>query len=169
MIRYRNAVGRCGTALLGLLLFFFALASIAATTATAATTLLVMMTISGGCTVNTTASNMQLLPSVTAMTGMLNIACNHPTPYNVGLGPGGGAGATTMARWMTGPGGALARYGLFQDAALTANFGSTVGADTVPGIGSAAAQTITVYGKIPDPASLNAGAYVDVVTVTVTF
>ncbi len=169
MIRCRNTVGRCGTALLGLLLFFFALASVAATTATAATTLLVMMTISGGCTVNTTASNMQLLPGVTAMMGMLNIACIHPTPYNVGLGPGGGAGATTMARWMTGPSGAIARYGLFQDAALTANFGSIVGADTVPGTGSAAAQTIMVYGKISDPASLNAGAYVDVVTVTVTF
>lgn len=155
MVHYRNAMDRCRTALLGSLLLSFALASAAAVAATAGTTLLVMMTISGGCTVT--------------MTGTLNIACVHPTLYNVGLGPGGGAGATTMARWMTGPGGALARYGLFQDSARTANFGSTVGADTVPGIGSAASQTITVYGKVPEPASLGSGAYVDVVTVTVTF
>ncbi len=160
---------RCRTALLGSLLLSFALASAAAVAATAGTTLLVMMTISGGCTVTMTASNTQSLPSIAAMTGTLNIACVHPTPYNVGLGPGSGAGATTMARWMTGPGGALARYGLFQDSARTANFGSTVGADTVPGIGSAASQTITVYGKVPEPASLNSEAYVDVVNVTITF
>jgi len=157
-------------ALLSLLLAF-ALASGAATAATAGTTLLVMMTISGGCTVTTAASNIQLLLRPTVATGTLDIACVHPTPYNVGLGlgPGGGAGATTMTRWMTGPGGALARYGLFQDAALTANFGSTMGADTVAGIGGTTPRTITVYGSVPDPAALLPGAYADVVTVTVTF
>ncbi len=155
-------------ALLSLLLSF-ALASGVATAATAGTTLLVMMTISGGCTVTTAASNIQLLPHPTVATGTLDIACVHPTPYNVGLDPGSGAGATTMARWMTGPGGALARYGLFQDSALTANFGSTMGADTVAGIGGTTPRTIAVYGSVPDPAALLPGDYADVVTVTVTF
>lgn len=146
-----------------------ALASIGATAATAGTTLLVMMTISGGCTVTAAASNIQLLLRPTVATGTLDIACVHPTPYNVGLGPGSGAGATTMTRWMTGPGGALARYGLFQDSALTANFGSTLGADTVAGIGGTTPRTITVYGSVPEPASLGSGSYADVVNVTVTF
>ncbi len=127
------------------------------------------MIISGGCTVTTAVSNMQSLSSVMARAGTLNIACAFPTPYHVGLGPGGGTGATTMTRWMTGPGGALARYGLFQDPALTANFGSTVGADTVPGIGSTASQTITVYGKLPTSDFLMSGGYADVIGVTVTF
>lgn len=169
MTHYRDVVGCCRDTLLGSLLFSVAFASAAATEAMAATTLLVMMTISGGCTVASTASDMQSSPNAAAITGTLNIACAAPTPYNVGLDPGGGAGATTMARWMTGPGGALARYGLFQNPALTTNFGSTVGADTVPGSGKPISQTITVYGKIPEPALLSLGAYADVVNVTVTF
>lgn len=155
--------------MLAVLQLFCALASIGATAATKGTTLFVMMTISGGCTVNTAASNIQLLPRPMVATGTLDITCVHPTPYNVGLDPGSGTGATTMARWMTGPGGALARYGLFQDSALTANFGSTLGADTVAGIGGTTPRTITVYGNIPRPVFLVSGSYADVVNVTVTF
>ena len=135
----------------------------------AGTTLLVMLTISGGCTVTTAASNVQLPSRPTVTAGTLDITCAHPTPYNVGLGPGSGAGATTMARWMTGPGGALARYGLFQDPARTANFGSTLGADTVAGIGGATPRTITVYGGVLQRAFPGSGSYADVVNVTVTF
>ena len=138
-------------ALLAVLQLAFALASMGAPAATAGTTLLIMLTISGGGTVTTAASN-QPPPRSTAAAGTLGIACAHPTPYSVGLGPGSGAGATTIARWMTGPGGALARYGLFQDPALTANFGSTLGADTVTGIGGTISRTITVYGSVPQPA-----------------
>ncbi len=45
----------------------------------------------------------------------------------------------------------------------------TLGMDTVAGIGSAVARTITVYGSAPDLGSLSSGAYADVVSVTVTF
>ncbi len=78
-------------------------------------------------------------------------------------------GATITVRKMRGPASAIINYGLFQNAALTTNFGNTVNTDTLAGTGVGTAQTITVYGQVPAQASPAPGSYADVVNVTVTF
>ena len=72
-------------------------------------------------------------------------------------------------RSMTGPAAALLGYGLFKDASHTINWGVTVGTDTVAGTGNGLAQPITVYGQIPAAEYVQAGAYSDTVTATITY
>ncbi len=149
-----------------------ALMPIPVSAGTASTTMPVTMTITAGCTVSATAVAFGTQPALTSATtasGTLSVTCTSTTPYTVGLDKGGGAGATTSIRKMTGPGSALINYGLYQNAALTTNFGNTVGTDTVSGTGIGTAQTITVYGQVPAQASPAPGSYADVVNVTVTF
>jgi spore coat protein U-like protein len=70
---------------------------------------------------------------------------------------------------MTGPSSATVAYGLYQDTAHTANWGNTVGTDTVAGTGNGSAQPLSVYGRIAPQTTPAAGAYADTVNVTVTF
>ncbi len=138
----------------------------------ATTTMPVTMTIAAGCTVTATPiafAAQSTLGSAVSATGTLSVTCTNTTPYAVGLDKGGGAGATTTTRKMTGPSSAVIAYGLYQNAALTANFGNTTGTDTVAGTGSGSAQAITVYAQVPAQASPAPGSYADVVNVTVTF
>ena len=143
-----------------------------ATAGTATTTMPVSMTITAGCTVTATSvafPTQSTLGAATTATGTLNATCTNTTPYTVSLDKGGGAGASTTVRKMTGPGSAVISYGLFQNAALTTNFGNTTGTDTVAGTGVGTVQAITVYGQVPAQASPAPGSYADVVNVTVTF
>ena len=166
-----RSFARIGTVLAGLQLTL-ALISVAASAGTATTTMPVTMTITAGCTVSATTvafGTQPTLTSATSATGTLSVTCTNTTPYTVGLDKGGGAGATTSARKMTGPASAIINYGLYQNAALTTNFGNTVGTDTVAGTGIGTAQTITVYGQVPAQTSPAPGSYADVVNVIVTF
>lgn len=99
----------------------------------------------------------------------LSVTCTNTTPYNVGLNAGTGTGATTTSRSMTGPGGALLGYKLFQDAGYTTNWGNAVGTDTVAGTGNGAAQTLTVYGQVPAAEYVTPGGYSDTITATITY
>ncbi len=139
---------------------------------TATTTLPISITITAGCTVSATSvafpTTSTLGAAVTA-TGTLSATCTNTTPYTVSLDKGSGSGATTTVRKMTGPSSAVISYGLFQNAAFSTNFGSTVGTDTVAGTGSGIAQPITVYGQVPVQASPAPGSYADVVNVIVAF
>ncbi len=98
----------------------------------------------------------------------ITITCTNTTCYNVGLSMGTGAGATVANRLMTGGGGTLP-YGLFSDAARSANWGQTVPTDTVAGIGNGAAQVLTVYGRVIAGRLAAPGTYSDVITATVTY
>jgi spore coat protein U-like protein len=62
-------------------------------------------------------------------------------------------------------------YKLFQNAALTTNWGNTVGTDTYSNTSSTSSltQTITIYGQIPASEAAAVGSYTDTVTMTVTF
>ena len=105
----------------------------------------------------------------TASTGI--IPAIHPPPgsYAIGLDAGTAAGATVTNRSMTGTGGTLVGYKLFQDAGHTLNWGNTVGVDTVQSSASGLAQNFTVFGQLPAGQSAPAGSYTDTITVTVTF
>ncbi|WP_163312923.1 spore coat protein U domain-containing protein, partial [Klebsiella aerogenes] len=69
--------------------------------------------------------------------------------YNIGLNAGTGTGATVASRKMTGTGGALVNYTLYSDNNRTTVWGQTIGTDTVSASGSGAAQSYTVYGRVP--------------------
>ena len=132
------------------------------------------MTVLASCTI--AAANLNfgstsvLIANVDATSGLTVLT--NTTPYTVALGPGSGSGATTTNRSMTGTGGRVA-YHLYQDAARSANWGNTPppasNADTVSGTGTGAAQTLTVYGRVPPQATPPQGAYSDTVVVTLTY
>lgn len=141
--------------------------------ATATATLGVSVTIAAACTVSTTAlafGTQGVLAANVDQTGSVILTCTKNTAYNIGFDQGAN-GASVAARMMKG--GAtntdLINYSLFRDAARTSNWGNTVGTDTLAGTASGAAQTLTVYGRIPVQATGTAGAYTDTVNVTVTY
>jgi spore coat protein U-like protein len=80
-------------------------------------------------------------------------------------------------RLLTDASGDTLQYNLFKDAAFTTIFGDgTVGTQTVGGTGQgmaiASAQSVTVYGSLPDNANNQAqpaGSYSDLITVTVSY
>jgi spore coat protein U-like protein len=97
------------------------------------------------------------------------VTCTNTSPYKVGLDPGTPAGTTVTTRKMSGPGGALLSYALYQDAAHTKNWSNTVGTDTVAGTGNGNAQALTVYGQVGAGQFITPGAYTDTITATVIF
>nr|WP_321984288.1 spore coat U domain-containing protein [uncultured Lichenicoccus sp.] len=175
MNSYRKRLPTNARVLVGLascLLLTPLVASPPASAGTATTTLPVSITITAGCTVTATAvafATQSTLGAAIAANGTVSPTCTNTTPYVVSLDKGGGAGATTTLRKMTGPASAVITYSLFQNASLTTNFGNTSGTDTVSGTGNGTAQPITVYGQVPAQTSPAPGAYADVVNVTVTF
>lgn len=98
----------------------------------------------------------------------MSVFCTNGTTYTVALNPGIGAGATVAARRMTNGGDTLT-YSLYQDAARANVWGQTIGTNTVAGTGSGAPQALDVYGRAPINQTAPAGAYVDTITVTVTY
>lgn len=86
---------------------------------------------SATCLISTTNLNFARYTGVLASsTSAIMVTCTNTTPYNVGLNAGTAPSATVTTRKMSGPGGALLAYALYQDAAHTINWGNTIGTDT---------------------------------------
>ena len=81
-------------------------------------------------------------------TSTLQVQCTNTTPYNIGLDAGTGTGATVAVRKMTG-GGNTVNYSLYSDSGRATVWGATIGTNTVAATGNGAAQSYTVYGRIP--------------------
>ena len=109
-----------------------------------------------------------LVSAVTATT-VLSVQCTNTTPYNIGLDAGTGVGATVASRKLTGPSSATINYSLYQSNAYSTVWGTTIGTDTVAATGTGAAQSFTIYGRVPAQTTPAPGLYVDTVTVTVTY
>jgi spore coat protein U-like protein len=144
----------------------------AASPTTATATFTVTANVETACVLSATNLNFGIYTStaVSNATSTITVQCNNLTAYNVGMDAGTNAGATTSTRAMTGPTGAVPLpYFLYQDSAMTKNWGDVVGTDTVSGVGNGSGQPLTVYGHIPTGEISRAGAYNDTITVTVTF
>lgn len=105
-------------------------------------------------------------------TTTVTLTCSLGTAYNIGMSAGAGTNATTTLRVMNATaGGGTLPYKIFQNAALTTNWGNTVGTDTVSGTSSttALANTINIYGQIPINEAAAIANYTDTVTMTVTY
>lgn len=99
-------------------------------------------------------------------TTSISVTCPTGTAYTIALG-----GLQGTQRFMaSGPDNL--EYQLYSNAGRTVTWGSTIGTDTVAGIGTGAAIPTTVYGRVLDNAAnrlIPAGAYNSVVTVTVAY
>lgn len=102
-------------------------------------------------------------------TGSISITCTNGTTYTVALDAGVGASATLAARKMTGPSSQTLTYSLYQDVSRSTLWGDTAGVNTAAGTGSGAAQSLTVYGRIPSLQFPGAGTYSDTITVTLSY
>lgn len=100
----------------------------------------------------------------------ITVTCTNTIPYAVGLGAGLYGGSVTTRKMQYALGAQTINYAIYRNAARTLNWGNTVGADTVAGTGSGAAQNLTARGRIPGPQVIpHAGGYADTVQITVTY
>jgi spore coat protein U-like protein len=141
--------------------------------ATATGNFQVRITIQESCIVASTNpldfGSQNVLAANVDQTTTLSVQCTPATAYNIGLDAGTGVGATEALRKMTGPGAATVDYTLYQNTGRTILWGNTVPTNTVAGTGNGAAQSYTVYGRVPAQTTPGAGSYVDTITVTVTY
>ncbi|PXX42098.1 Csu type fimbrial protein [Undibacterium pigrum] len=99
----------------------------------------------------------------------ISITCTNGTAYNIGMDAGGGSGASTAVRKMTGSVSGTLNYSLYKDSGRSVVWGNTVGTDTLLGTGTGAAQSVSVYGRVPSGQIADAGVYSDSVTITLTY
>jgi spore coat protein U-like protein len=151
---------------------FLIVLACAAFAATATTTMTVQVTITASCTINSAATlnfgTQGVLATNVDQTSTLQVTCTNTTPYNIGLNAGTGSGATVATRKLT-SGANTVNYTLYSNSGRTTVWGNTVSTDTVAGTGNGAAQSYTVYGRIPAQTTPAPGAYTDTITVTVTY
>ena len=107
-----------------------------------------------------------LLRTATDKTSLVRMTCTNRAAYQVGLNNGQNASGTTR-RMSSGSG--FVTYDLYRDNPRSLHWGNTLNSDTAAGTGSGSEQTMTVYGRVPAQTAVRAGAYSDIVTVTVTY
>ncbi len=166
-----TALSSLSAAVLGFLAL--GLASTSANAATSVTTTFqVTATVAASCNITapTLAFGTYTGAQVTANTA-ITVTCNAAsTPYNIGLNVGLN-GTGQYARNMINGTNKLS-YGLYQNTALSTNWGTTIGTDTEAGTSSATAltaTTVTVYGVIPAAQVVPTGSYADTITATITY
>jgi spore coat protein U-like protein len=140
--------------------------------ATTTSTFQVQITIQANCTiVSAAALNFGTAGVLTAnvdQTSTIQVQCTNTTPYNIGLDAGTGTGATVAVRKMTN-GANTINYSLYSDSGHTTVWGNTIGTNTVSATGDGAAQSYTVYGRVPPQTTPAPATYTDTITVTVTY
>lgn len=141
---------------------------------TAIDTFGVTITIEADCEITSTETldfeTAGVLTQEVLATADIVVTCTPDTDYTVALNAGVGTGATTTVRKMTEPSvSATVDYEMYRDSARTLNWGNTPPTDTVGATGNGAAQTHTVYGRVPPQATPIPATYEDTITVTVGF
>ena len=143
--------------------------------ATTSSTLDVSATVTSNCVVSTSPiafGNVDVTNGANVDgTGGISVTCTSGTGWSADADAGGGTGATLAVRKMS-DGTNLLNYALYTNAGRTTIWGDGVGGTTatISGTGNGVAQASTIYGRVPSgQTSLPAGAYLDTVTVTVTY
>jgi len=151
-------------AVLGIVMLGLVSAPAQAGTATA--TFAVTATVQATCSVTATpmAFGTYIPTAASTSTSTVSVTCTNGTPATFLLNAGTATGATVTNRSMV-SGAVLLGYGLYSDAAHTANFGAT--ATAVNGTGSAVVTT--VYGQVPAGQYVAPNTYTDTITATVSY
>lgn len=130
------------------------------------------ITIQATCTIVSASSlnfgSQGVLAANVDQTSTLQVQCTNTTAYNIGFDAGTATGATVTSRQMSNAGATVA-YALYSDTGRTTNWGNTIGTDTVSATGNGAAQSYTVYGRVPLQTTPAPATYTDTITVTVTY
>ena len=101
-------------------------------------------------------------------TGSIRVQCTNGVPYSIGLGNGQN-GADANSRQMKG-GTETVAYQLYKSSARTDIWGDgTNGATGVQATANGTAQPYQVFGRVPPQTTPAAGAYTDVVQITVAY
>ncbi len=137
----------------------------------------VTATITSSCTVS--GSNLNFGSAIDPLavgvpldaTSTLTVTCSNTTPYTVALNAGANAGGSTnfTSRTMKSGSDTLG-YQLYVDSGRTSVWGDgTSSSSAKNGTGTGAAQSHSVYGRIPSLANVVPGSYTDTVTVTISY
>ncbi len=148
-----------------------------ANAATATTTFGVSATVLKACQVTATALAFgNYTPGAGAIAGnsAVNVTCTKGTSFTVALNGGTTTGGTIAQRLMTAGAADTLRYNLYTTSGLATIFGDGTTGVTMPGTGAglATAQTVQVFGQVPDSAlnqAVTPGSYTDTIGVTVTY
>ena len=145
--------------------------------ATTTTTFAVTATVQSTCSATAaTLAFPNYTPGGGTQTGntTVSVKCTKNTPFTVALNAGSTTGDAYAQRLM-GSGANTLQYNLYTTAALATIFGDGAGGTgTVAGtgLGVATANSVQVFGQLPDNATNQAavpGAYSDTITVTVSY
>lgn len=148
------------------------LISAAATADTATGSFLVSATVLKACTVTPTPLAFASYSPAANVDGTSTIAvlCTLNTPYKIALDKGANGASVSARKMKLLTGADTLSYSLFSDSNRTANWGETVGTDTLDATGTGLLVTHTVYGRIGASQSTSpAGVYNDTVQVTVNY
>jgi spore coat protein U-like protein len=109
-----------------------------------------------------------------ANSGTISVKCTKNTPYTISLNKGATTGGTVAQRLMAFGANTL-QYNLYTTAAVNVIFGDGSGTgqtETGTGAGVGTANTVAVFGQVPDSTANQAavpGNYTDTITVTVSY
>ena len=148
--------------------------SVPAIAGTTSSNISVTATVNAQCTVTTGAVAFGTYNPLTATnndaTGSLSVTCTNGTAWTAAAGAGTGTGATLASRKMKSGSNQL-DYVLYTDSGRTTVWGDgTSSTATVGATGTGAAQSTTIYGRLPGSQSNAAvGSYADTVAVTIDF
>jgi spore coat protein U-like protein len=145
----------------------------AAHAGTQSTNMGVSATVTANCSItvgNVAFGNVNSLGGNHDATGSVTVNCTNGAPWSVTADAGTGASATMATRRMT-LGANTLNYSLFVDSGYATVWGDgTSSTAAITGTGTGAAQTRTVYGRIPaGQTGARTGGYSDVISVTVTY
>lgn len=139
------------------------------TVSSATTSFTITVTVANTCTIGASALSFGNYSGAQVNSqSTITVNCTNRALYYVGLNPGTSTGATVSTRKMTSGANTLS-YALYSNSDRTANWGNTVGTDTVAGIGTGSPQSLPVYGQIPGGQNPRPGSYLDTVTATITY
>lgn len=114
--------------------------------------------------------NVDSATPTTVIDALLSITCNEDTPYSIALKPSND-NANGQGQMTGGVTGATISYGLYKGVGGSFPWGSTVGTNTVDGIGDGTPQSMTVFVKVMGTEFNNKPAdhYTDTVAVVLTY
>ena len=141
-------------------------------TTTTSTTFGVTLAITAQCVINSTTtldfgSNGVINANIDTNSPLV-VQCTNTTPYAVALDKGTSSGGSITQRKLIN-GGATVNYNIYTDTPGGTLWGDGTNGVTLAGTGNGAAQTITIYGRIPAQTTAAPGTYTDTITVTVTY
>lgn len=151
---------------------------------TATSNLTVQINIAASCTIN--AATLNFSPTPTAGTTLVSsnvdanttvsVTCTNGSPYSIGMD--NGANFSGSRRMRLGATANYLSYGLYIDSGYSNAWTTTTQAGScsgganscVLGTGNGAAQSVTIYGRVPSTGTAPpTGLYTDTVTMTITY